>query len=158
MKKNDRRILLELVKDGRQSSSSIAKKLKITRQTVAKKIDEFYKNGTIKNFTVKMSGEKFGLLLKAYILIKSDQLGDFKGKCTQEIRNWKEVSQIHLLFGTFDALIEILVRDRNELTQIVERLYALGCVKNTETFVAYEAIKDEGHDPFEKILRIGLAP
>ncbi len=156
MKKNDRKILLELVKDGRQSSSSIAKKLKITRQTVAKKIDEFYKDGTIQHFTIKLNSEKFGLLLKAYILLKADQLGDFKGKCSQDIKNWKEVSQIHLLFGTFDALIEILVRDRNELTQVVERIYALGCVKNSETFVAYEAIKDENHDPYEKILKIGL--
>lgn len=152
LKKLDRKIILQLLKDGRQSLSEIAEAVGTTRQTVAKKIEFFQKKGLIRSFSVELDSNSFGLGIKAYILMREDPRVDLRRKHEETIKRWPQVSEFCRLFGKYDSIIEVLVRDKEELKDLVKRLHELEGVKETETYIVYSTIKHRPQDPFRRLL------
>jgi len=148
----DKEIILQLLRDARQPIFQIAKNVGATRQTVAKKIDQFLNSGLISSFAPKLEPEKFGLTIQAYIFMREDPRSDLRKKNEEMIRSFHQVSKFHRIFGKYDSIVEVLVRDKKELTDLVGRLHGLSGVRETETFIVYSTIKDEPEDPFEKVL------
>jgi len=150
----DKRIILQLLKDGRQPLLQIAKNVGVTRQTVAKKIDQFRNSGLISSFAPKLEPEKFGLGIQAYIFMREDPRSDLRRKNEKVIKGFHQVSKFHRIFGKYDSIIEVLVKDKKELTDLVRRFHGLSGVRETETFIVYSTIKDKPEDPFKKVLTV----
>ena len=62
----DKKILLQLLRDSRQTYMNIAKNSKVTRQTVAKKIEEYIKQGIIRKFIPQLDPEELGLTIEPH--------------------------------------------------------------------------------------------
>lgn len=155
MDKKDKKILKELVKNGRKSFADLARTCKMTRQSIFSRMKSLKRKGIIKSFTVNLNQQKLGLNLKAYILISADLSGYLKHPSENPIRNLRllpQVSQIHRLFGRFDFLIEVLVKDINELSNIVTKIHKLEVVNRTETMIIHENIKYNLQQPIENAL------
>ncbi|KPV64112.1 MAG: putative HTH-type transcriptional regulator [Candidatus Bathyarchaeota archaeon BA2] len=148
----DKKILLQLLRDARQPILQIAKNVGATRQTVAKKIDEFCKSGLISSFAPKLEAEKFGLGIQAYVFMREDPRSDLRRKNEEVIKGFPEVSEFHRIFGKYDSIIKVLVEDKEELTNLVKRLHNLSGVRETETFIVHSTIKNKPEDPFMKVL------
>ncbi len=147
-----KKILIQLLKDCRQPISKIAKDLGITRQTVGKKIEELREWGIIDSFSAKLNPEKFGLTTKAYILIREDPRAEIRRKNEEIIRQFHQVSEFYRLFGRYDAVLEVRVRDSKELTDLIKKIHALEGVKETETLIVHSTIKDNPEEPFLQVL------
>lgn len=153
MKRYERDIILQLIEDSRQPVSRVARKLGITRQTVAKKIEEFKKLGLISSFTTRLDPKKLGLTVKAYILMREEPRTELRRATERTIKGLRQVSRFYRLFGEYDAILEVLVKDTEELTRLVKKIHELEGVTDTETFIAHSTIKDEPEDPFIRILK-----
>jgi len=125
-----------------------------TRQTVAKKIDQFCNSGLISYFAPKLEPEKFGLGIQAYVFMSEDSRGDLRRENEEVIKGFPQVSEFHRLFGKYDSIIKVLVEDKKGLTNLVQRLHRLSGVRETETFIVHSTIKDKPEDPFKKVLTI----
>ncbi|MEM2907981.1 MAG: Lrp/AsnC family transcriptional regulator [Candidatus Hadarchaeales archaeon] len=147
-----KKILIQLLKDCRQPISKIAKDLGITRQTVSKKIEELREWGIINSFSARLNPEKFGLATKAYILIREDPRAEIRRKNEEIIKQFHQVSEFYRLFGRYDAVLEVRVRDSKELTDLIKKIHALEGVKETETFIVHSTIKDNPEEPFLQVL------
>ncbi|MDI6884565.1 MAG: Lrp/AsnC family transcriptional regulator [Hadesarchaea archaeon] len=152
MRDLDRRILLQLIKNSDQPVTEIAKKVGASRQTVAKKIEQLKAAGVIDSFTVRLNPEKFGIGIKAYILLREDPRSEFRRKNEIEIKQLHQVTEFYRLFGRYSAVLEILVGDSKELTKLVKRIHGLKGVRETETFIAHSAAKNMPEAPFVHIL------
>lgn len=150
--KKDKKILIELLKDGRESFADLARSCKMTRQSIFSRIKSLKRNGIIKNFTVNIDEKKLGLNLKAYILISADPSEEFREKAGKILAQSPQFSQIHRLFGRFDFLIEVLVKDVNELSDIIEEIHKLEMVNRTETMIVNRSIKYNVQHPIESAL------
>ncbi|MGQ9460388.1 MAG: Lrp/AsnC family transcriptional regulator [Candidatus Bathyarchaeaceae archaeon] len=150
----DKKIILQLLKDCRQPLSSIAKNVRATRQTIAKKIDQFCNSGLISSFAPNLEPEKFGLGIQAYVFMREDPRSDIRRENEEVIRGFPEVSEFHRIFGKYDSIIKVLVEDKEELTNLVKRLHKLSGVRETETFIVYSTIKNKPEDPFMKVLTV----
>ena len=152
MRDLDRRILLQLLKDSKQPVVEIAKKLGVTRQTVAKKIELFRGDGTIDAFTTRLDPEKFGFAIKAYILLREDPLAELRTKNEKMIKQFPNVTEFYRLFGRYSAVMELLVKDEKELTRLVKRIHRLKGVRETETLIVHSTIKNVPESPFVQLL------
>jgi Lrp/AsnC family transcriptional regulator for asnA, asnC and gidA len=150
--KKDKKILIELLKDSRKSFADLARACKMTRQSIFSRIKSLKRKGVIKNFTVNLDQQKLGLNIRAYILISADPLGKFTEKATKSLMQLPQISQIHILFGRFDFLIEALVKDMNELSQLLSKIHELEMINKTETMIVYKNIKYDIQHPFENAL------
>lgn len=145
----DKKILLELLKNGRISYADLARACKMSRQGSFSRIKSLKRNGIIENFTVNLNQHKLGFNLKAYVLIAADPYKEFRVKAVEKLKTFPEISQIHELFGRFDFLVEILVKDINELTKVLSKIHELEMVNRTETMIVYETFKNNIKHPFE---------
>ena len=148
----DRKIILELIRDARQPILHIAKSVNASRQTVSKKIDKYLSSGLITGFAPKLDPEKFGLTIKTYILMREDPGNESRSKNEEAIKRFHQVSKFHRLFGKYSGIMEVLVKDKNELADLVRSLHKLRGVKETETLIVYNTVKDEAEDPFKNVL------
>jgi DNA-binding Lrp family transcriptional regulator len=148
----ERKIIRELVNDARQPTLHIAKKVKATRQTIAKKISDFIHLGIISGFTVKLNAETFGLTIQAYILIREESAQTIRTYNESIIEQLPQVSRFHRLFGKYSGILEVLVNDMDELTELVKQLHGLQGILETETLLTYNTPKDRVEDPFLNVL------
>lgn len=144
----DRKILFHLVENSRQPVYKLARQVGATRQTVAKRIEQLKKSNVIKSFSVVLEPEDFNLKIKAFIFLKEDPDGKLRRKHAEIIKGWPQVLEFHRIFGRSDSIVEILVKDNDELTKIVKRLHRLKGVKSTETFIVHTTLKYKPGDPF----------
>lgn len=152
LKEKDKYILLELLKNGRASLSELGRRLRMSRQSVFSRIKSLKNRGIIKNFTVNLDEEKIGLGIRAYILILIEPQKKARKEVNDFLRKCKQISQIHYLFGRFDFLLEVLVRTREELTELLKNIHKFEAIRKTETFIVYDMIKYAHKDPVERVL------
>ena len=150
----EKKIILQLLEDGRQPVLQIAKKVGATRQTVAKKLEQLCSSGLISSFAPRLEPEKFGLVIQAYIFMREDPLSDLRRKNEELIKSFHQVSEFHRIFGKYDSVIKVLVENNNELTDFVKKLHGLSGVRETETFIVHSTIKNKPEDPFKKVLMV----
>lgn len=152
MDKIHRKILAQLLTDCRQPISKIAKTVGVTRQTVSKKIGELKEWGIIDSFSVKLNPDKFGLTTKAYVLLREDPRAEIRRKNEERIKEFHQVSEFYRLFGRYDAVLEVTVKDSKELIDLIKQIHALEGVKETETLIVHSTIKDNPQEPFLQVL------
>ena len=148
----EKKILLNLLEQGQRPIIKIAKDLGVTRQTVAKKIEQMHNSGIIISFFPKMQPEMLGLSIQAYILMREDPRNDYRKETEDIVKSFSEVSEFQRIFGKYDSIAKVLVKDNKELTALVKKIHDLNGVKETETFIVHSTIKDKPEDPIKKAL------
>lgn len=152
MKNNERKILLELVEDGRKNISDIAKKLGISRQTVSKKIRGMEEKKIIDSFSVKIDEGRVGLNTKAYVILNIAPSSELRHRFVREAKKIENISQMHHTFGRFDMILEILVKDEKELDRTLDKIRDFEAVEETETLICKYMEKNDQKDPIRYAL------
>jgi Lrp/AsnC family leucine-responsive transcriptional regulator len=148
----EKKIILQLIEDGRRPTIHIAKNIGVTRQTVAKKLEQLQTSGLITSFAPRLNNEKLGLATQAYVFMREDPSSELRGKNEQAIKAFQQVAEFHRIFGKYDSLVKVLVENNEELTEFVKKLHSLEGVRETETFIVHSTIKDKPEDPLKKSL------
>jgi DNA-binding Lrp family transcriptional regulator len=150
LKKKDSLLVKELMENSREKITRLAEKCHMTRQSVYAKINSFRSKGV--KFTVDVNPEDVGLNMKVYILIEAEPQAKFREEADIQIRQFKEVTQVHHTLGRFDIIVEALVKERDDLRKLLKKIHALPAVKKTETFIVYETTKFNMRDPIIEAL------
>lgn len=148
----DRKIIIQLIKDADQPIVNIAKKVGASRQTVSKKLKKFRESGLIESYMVRLNPEMFGLNTRAYVFLREVPQDDARARNEKVINRSPQVYSFRRLFGRYSAILEVLTKDREELTSIVKEIHGLDGVRETETFIVHSTVKDKPKDPLLDIL------
>jgi DNA-binding Lrp family transcriptional regulator len=148
----EKKILLNLLEKGQRPILKIAEDIGVTRQTVAKKIEQMHNSGLMLSFFPKMNPEILGLTIQAYILMREDPRNDYRKETEDIVKSFPEVSEFQRIFGKYDSIAKVLVKNNKELTDLVKKIHDLNGVKETETFIVHSTIKDKPEDPLKKAL------
>jgi len=148
----EKKILLNLLEKGQRPILKIAEDVGCTRQTVAKKIEQMKETGLILSFFPKMDPEILGLSIQAYILMREDPRSNCRKETEDIVKSFPQVSEFQRIFGKYDSITKVLVRNNKELTDLVKKIHDLNGVKETETFIVHSTIKDKPEDPIKKAL------
>ena len=148
----EKKILLNMLEKGQRPILKIAEDLGITRQTVAKKLEQMRDSGLIISFFPKMEPEILGLTIQAYILMREDPRSECRKETEEIVKSFPQVSEFQRIFGKYDSIAKVLVKDNKELTDLVKKIHDLNGVKETETFIVHSTVKDKPEDPLKKAL------
>ncbi|RLG32726.1 hypothetical protein DRN97_06720 [Methanosarcinales archaeon] len=152
LKKKDKCILRALLENGRLSYSELGRRCEISRQVAFERVKRLLGEGVAKGFSVRLDADKLGFSFKAYVLLIAKPEEKLRNELAEFLRNSKNVRKIQLLFGRFDFFLELLFRDKEELTEFLRAMQSFGVVERTETFIVYQTIKDKPEDPFLECL------
>ena len=152
IKNLEKKILFNLLEKGQRPILKIAEDLGVTRQTVAKKIEQMHDSGLIMSFFPKIETEILGLSIQAYILMREDPRNECRKETEEIVQSYPQVSEFQRIFGKYDSIAKVLVKDNKELTDLVKKIHDLNGVKETETFIVHSTVKDKPEDPIKKIL------
>jgi len=150
----EKRILLNLLDKGQRPILKIAEDIGITRQTVAKKIEQMRDSGLIISFFPKIEPEILGLSIQAYILMCEDPRNDYRQETEEIVKSFPQVAEFQRIFGKYDSIVKVLVKNNKELTELVKKIHDMKGVKETETFIVHSTIKDKPQDPLINSLTI----
>lgn len=148
----EKKILLNLLEKGQRPTLKIAEDLGITRQTVAKKLEQMRNSGLILSFVPKIEAELLGLSIQAYILMNEDPHNEVRKETEEIVKSFPQVSDFQRIFGKYDSIAKVIVKDNKELTDLVKKIHDLKGVQDTETFIVHSTIKDKPEDPMKKAL------
>ncbi|MBI4452933.1 Lrp/AsnC family transcriptional regulator [Candidatus Woesearchaeota archaeon] len=141
----DRRIIEELVRDSRQTTSQLSKKLNIPITTIHNRIKKLIKTGVIINYTVNLDHNLLGRPVPAYIGVTINYTVPGK-KINQtdianQIKKIEGVYEVYILTGGSDILVKVLVKDITELnTFVTEKLRNVVGVDKTQTSIILKEV------------------
>lgn len=120
--KTDHKILFELDSDARQSYAKLAKKVRLSQESVRYRVNRLVQNEVIHKFFTVIDGSKLGFAMYK-ILLKLQNINERK---LQEVidyfRQHKQVVWLATLDGSYDIGMTILVEHILELNNFIEEL------------------------------------
>lgn len=137
----DRRILEELLKDGRQSFREIARRTKVSVVTVGQRIKRMENEGIISGYTALVNQEKIG-----FEITTISEVTVSKGRLLEvqrEIAKMGSVCAVYDVTGVEDSIVISKFRNREELSTFTKALLALPHVERTNTHVVLNTFKED---------------
>ena len=145
----DRRILQELQDDCRISFTTLAARVGLTTSPCIERVRSLRRDGYISSFSAILDPAKFDaaliVLVQISLEIKTrDTFNAFRGA----VKRIPEVQECYLVTGQSDFIIKVRLSDIAAYkTFLEERLLTIPNVKDSESIVVMEVIKDSNFVP-----------
>ncbi len=142
----DRKILDVLAVDGRIAVTDLARKLGMSKTPCGVRLKKLVSEGFILGFRAVLNPQKLDMSHVAFVEVK---LHDTTEKALQAfnaaVQGVPEIEQCYMIAGPFDYLLKVRTRDIAAYRRVLgERLTALPHVASSSTYVAMEAVKENG--------------
>lgn len=108
----DRRIIKALQRDGRMKIADLAESVGLSPTPCARRLDKLQADGVITGYAAKVDAAKIGLPVTVFVSVELEQqarggIDAFE----QAIKDFDEVMECHLMTGSRDILLRIVVAD-----------------------------------------------
>ena len=137
----DRKICETVQRDGRASSSAIAKAAGVPTSTTNDRLRRLTTNGAIRGWHASLDAKHIGAGLGCFLLIDMSYEGE--DDAVEALCKWPEVMELHHISGGHSYLAKLRVRNMAAmqafLTDVVKPLSA---VQKTETIFALKTLKE----------------
>lgn len=143
----DRRILDELVRDGRSSIRTLAERIHISRTNAYARVERLLNEGVITGFRAQVAPEPAGLGTSAYIALKIEQ--NTWREVSAELARVRYIEHAALLGGDHDVLALVRAPDNATLRDVVlGRVQSIAGVLSTRTWLVFEEF-DGAQSPWQ---------
>ncbi|MEV4495971.1 Lrp/AsnC family transcriptional regulator [Micromonospora arborensis] len=133
----DRRILDELVRDGRTSVRTLAERIHISRTNAYARVERLVRDGVITGFRAQVAPEAAGLGTSAYMALTIEQ--NTWREVSAELARVRYVEHVALLSGEHDVLALVRAPDNAALRDVVlDRVQRIAGVLSTRSWLVFE--------------------
>lgn len=128
----DRRIIRELQKDGRKTLSDLAEAVGLSATPCARRLDRLQSDGVIKGYAAQVDAAKVGLPVTVFVSVELEQQARGGIEAFERaIAGFDEVMECHLMTGSRDILLRVVVEDLAGFDRFLEtRLMAVPGIRN----------------------------
>lgn len=146
----DRKILNVIASEGRISVTELATRIGLSKSPTQTRLKRLEEQGVIKGYRAMLDPIQLGREHVAFVEVRlTDTRESALNAFNDCVRLIPEIEQAHLIAGNFDYLLKVRVSDMSSYRQVLaEKLSTLPHVANTRTFVAMQAVKEEGSGVF----------
>lgn len=138
----DRRILAELVRDGRTSVRTLAARLHISRTNAYARMERLLRDGVVTGFRARVAPEAAGLGTSAYIAITIEQ--NTWREVSAELAQVRYLEHAALVGGEHDVLALIRAPDNATLRDVVlTRVQSIPGVLSSRTWLVFHEFDGE---------------
>lgn len=145
----DRKILDVLAVEGRISVTELAKRIGLSKSPTQARLKRLEECGVIRGYRALYDPIRLGRDHVAFVEVKlSDTREAALAAFSAAVMRVSEVEQCHLIAGAFDYLLKVRTSGMTGYRAVLaERISTLPHVSSTSTYVAMQAIKEEGLAP-----------
>jgi Lrp/AsnC family transcriptional regulator, leucine-responsive regulatory protein len=143
LNETDLAILCEVQEDGRISNVELASRIQLSPAATHARLKRLQSQGYIRSYVALLDQEKMGFDMTCFVNISLrmhgiEELSGFRAN----VLNLPEVLDCYHVTGEFDYLLKVIVRNRKELQQFVEKkLTPIPGVARIYTSLVLEEIK-----------------
>ena len=137
----DCKILVELQKDGRESASNIAEKIKVSVPTITERIRKLQDSGVITGFQAVVDPTSIGLDVAAIITVISGSSQYYK-EVTLAAEETPEVVQCFSTTGNGSHTLLVTTKNSNTLEELLREIQSWPGVTRTETQIILSSYKN----------------
>lgn len=139
----DRRIIGELVADGRLSIRTLAERLHISRANAYARLHRLLDDGVIRGFSARVNPERAGLGTSAYVSLTIEQQA--WPTVRDALRTVSYVEHMALVGAEVDVLLLVRAPDNATLRRVVlDDIQAVPGVKETRTWLIFGEVDGPG--------------
>jgi Lrp/AsnC family leucine-responsive transcriptional regulator len=144
----DRRLLLELARDGRISVAELSRRVGLSKTPCQARIRRLEEQGYIVGYRAVLNPARLGLAHVAFVEVKlSDTRAPALAAFNKAVQLIPEVEQCHMIASSFDYLLKVRTRDIADYREVLgEHISALPHVAHTSTHVSMEPVKEPAID------------
>ncbi|MCT4553995.1 MAG: Lrp/AsnC ligand binding domain-containing protein [Pelagimonas sp.] len=142
----DRAILTELASEGRISITELAKRIGLSKSPTQARLRRLEEAGVIRGYRAILDPIRLGMDHVAFVEIRmSDTRETALEAFNKAVSLIPEVEQAHLIAGNFDYLLKVRTSDMRAYRRVLaEKISTLPGVSLTSTYVAMQAVKEDG--------------
>ncbi len=148
----EKKLLAKLMENARAPVYKLAQELGVSRQTASKWLKKLEQDLSLKYIALP-DRNKLGLDVKAYVMVRVAPREDVRRRVESRVRKLKQIAQAHYIYGRYDMVLEVLAKDREDLSNLIDSLHEIEGVLETETFIVREVVKDRPLDPIIRALK-----
>lgn len=145
----DRKILDVLAVEGRVSVTELARRIGLSKSPTQARLKRLEDTGVIRGYRALFDPIRLGRDHVAFVEVKlTDTRESALAAFNAAVMRVPEVEQCHLIAGSFDYLLKVRTAGMTGYRAVLaEKISTLPHVANTSTYVAMQAVKEEGLSP-----------
>ncbi len=118
----DRRILEVLQKDGRMSNADLSERVNLSASACHRRVQRLEKDGVISGYVALVNPRRLGQTTTVFVEITlSGQADEILDAFEKRVARIPEVLECHLMAGTADYLLKVVVRDTEDFARLHRR-------------------------------------
>lgn len=137
----DRRLLRELVADGRASHRELAERTGYSLATVNRRVRQLEADGIVRGYTALVDPEAAGWTLTAVIGLRIDK-GHVRS-VHEKISTDPRIFGVYDITGEWDGLVLVRLRGREDLDDLVKTTLSLPHIQRTNTMVVLKTVLEK---------------
>ncbi len=145
----DRKILDVLAIEGRVSVTELSRRIGLSKSPTQARLKRLEECGIIRGYRALFDPIRLGRDHVAFVEVKlSDTRENALAAFNAAVMLVPEIEQCHLIAGAFDYLLKVRTSGMMGYRAVLaEKISTLPHVANTSTYVAMQAVKEEGLSP-----------
>lgn len=142
----DLKMLDVLAIEGRISVTDLARRVGLSKSPVQARLKRLQDTGVIRGYRALVDPIRLGRDHVAFVEVKlSDTREAALAAFNAAVARVGEIEQCHMIAGSFDYLLKVRTSSMTAYrTVLAEQVSTLPHVANTSTYVAMQAVKDDG--------------
>ncbi|MDE4132028.1 Lrp/AsnC ligand binding domain-containing protein [Phaeobacter sp. QD34_3] len=142
----DRAILSVLAEDGRISVADLARRIGLSKSPTQTRLKRLEAEGVITGYRALVDPIRLGLDHVAFVEVKLDDTREAAlSRFNAAVVKVPEIEQVHMMASHFDYLLKVRTRSMSAYREVLgERISSLPHVASTSTYVAMQAVKEDG--------------
>ena len=136
----DRKILMLLAENGRQSFVDIGKELNLSRVSIRERVNQLIENGVIEKFSVVLNSDKVGMTVSAFFEVDCEPFSLVS--VAETLAHNPVVASCYQMTGPSTLHMHVLVEDFARLESFInEELYSLEGITRVESHILLRRFK-----------------
>jgi Lrp/AsnC family transcriptional regulator for asnA, asnC and gidA len=134
----DKKILSQLIKDGKTPYTDIAKQLFVSSGTIHVRMKKMEQLGIVVGSSLKVDFQKLGYDITAFLGIYLDKSSLYDDVIAQ-LGKIPEIVEANYTTGLYSIFTKIVCKDTNHLRQVLhDKIQKISGIQRTETFISLE--------------------
>lgn len=142
----DRRILAVLSVEGRLPVTELARRVSLSKSPVQARLRRLESTGVIRGYRALVDQVRLGRDHVAFVEVRLDDTRERAlGAFNAAVLKVREIEQCHMIASSFDYLLKVRTESMAAYRNVLaERISTLPHVASTSTYVAMQAVKEDG--------------
>jgi len=140
----DRKILIELQRDGRISNTELSRKVGLSESPCLRRVRNLEEDGVIAGYSALLDHRKLGLEIVAHVQVNLDQRSESDTNAfVQTVRKTPWIVECVAISGTHDYLLKVAARNIDHFGELIlKQLLRFPGVTDVMSNLVLESIKE----------------